>query len=58
MMDDLRRAGFTSEVEAKAERWLELDSRLEIEDYEECIYYVVGLDHWFGIPQEAAHGKV
>ena len=57
MMDDLRRAGFTSEVEAKAERWLELDSRLEIQGYEECIYYVVGLDHWFGVPQEAAHSK-
>ena len=57
VMDDLRRAGFTSEVEAEEERWLKLDSRLEIEGYEERVYYVVGLDHWFGVPQEEALGK-
>ena len=57
VMDDLRVAEFTSEVEAAAERWLELDSGLELAGYEECAYYGVSLDDWFGVPSEEAHSK-
>ena len=50
-------AEFTSEVEAAAERWLDLDSGLELAGYKECAYYGVSLDDWFGVPSEEAHGK-
>ena len=57
LIDEFRELGFTSKFEAEAERCLELDSGLKIEGYEECAYYVVGLDDWYEVPHEEAHGK-
>ena len=57
MMEDLQELGFTSEIEAEAERYLDLISGLEIEGYEECVYYGVCLDDWYGIQAAEAYGK-
>lgn len=57
MMDDLVESGFTTEFEANAERWLDLDSGLEVEGYEDQIYYGVCLDDWYGEPSGEAYGR-
>ena len=57
MMDDLRELEFTDETEAESERWLKLDSGLQIEGYEEQVYYSVSLDDWWGVPSHEAYGK-
>ena len=57
MMDDLRELGFTSQFESDAERWVELDSGVEIEGYEDYTYYGVCLDYWYGVASNEAHGK-
>ncbi len=57
MMDDLQELGFTQEIEADAERYLDLDSGLAIEGYEEWVYYGVCLDDWYGVPSTQAYGK-
>ena len=57
LIDEFRELGFTSEFEAEADCCLESSSRPKIEGYEECAYYVVGLDDWYEVPHEEAHGK-
>ena len=57
MMTNLRELGFTTEFEANAERWLDLDSGLEVEGYEDWAYYGVCLDDWYRVRPEEAYGR-
>ena len=57
MMDDLRELGFTSDIEANAERFLDLDFALEVSGHERGAYFGVCLDDWYGVPSDEAYSK-